>query len=130
MPRASNNGPMPDEPYGHFIKLATVGDLTTARVLAARLESEGIDVRLHSEAFGPYPVTVGRLAEAELWIMNDRLEDARTVLLDAEVTAALSPAEPDAPPLSRGLPVEIRIAAVALAAILATLWVLRIVRMF
>ena len=38
--------------------------------------------------------------------------------------------EPDAPPLSRGLPVEIRIAAVALAAILATLWVLRIVRMF
>jgi hypothetical protein len=121
---------MLDEPHGRFTKLVTVGDLTTARVLAARLEAEGIDVRLHSESFGPYPVTVGSLAEAELWIMDDRMADARAILLDAEVNAALSRADPDAPPPSRGLPFEIRLAALGLGLVLTALWVLRIVRMF
>jgi len=121
---------MTEQPHGRYVKLATVGDLLTARVLAARLEAEGIEVRLHSESFGPYPVTVGRLAEAELWIMNDRVEDARTILLDAEVNAALGPADPDAPPPSRGLPFEFRLAALGLGIVIITLWVLRIVRMF
>jgi len=121
---------MLEEPYGHFVKLTTVGDLTTARVLAARLEAEGIDVRLHSEAFGPYPVTVGKLAEAELWIMDDRMEEARTIMLDAEVNAALSPADPDAPSRSRGMPIEVRMAALGLGLVIAALWVLRVIRMF
>ena len=115
---------------GHFVKLTTVGDLTTARVLAARLEAEGIDVRTHSEALGPYPVTVGRLAEAELWVMEDRIEDARAIMLDAEVNVALGPADPDSPATAAGMPLEFRFVALTLGIVLAALWVMRIIRVF
>ena len=36
----------------HFQRLTTVGDVTVANVLAARLRSEGIEVRVHSAALG------------------------------------------------------------------------------
>ena len=120
---------MLEERPAHFVKLATIGDLTTARVLAARLEAEGIDVRLHSEALGPYPVTVGRLAEAELWIMEDRMEEAQTIMLDAEVNVALGPAEPSVGE-RKVMPIEFRLAALALGVVIALLWVLRAIRMF
>jgi len=122
---------MLEDTHGHFVKLATVGDLTTARVLAARLESEGIDVRLHSESFGPYPVTVGSLAEAELWIMEDQMDEAKAIMLDAEVNVALGPADPDTPRrTSRGMPLEFRAAALGMGVLILSLWVLRLIRMF
>ena len=121
---------MLDDRPGHYVRLATVADLTTARVLAARLESEGIEVRVHSESFGPYPVTVGKLAEAEIWIVEDRMEEARTILLDAEVNVALSPADPDARSRRRGMPIEFRVAALLLGVVIASLWILRVVSMF
>ena len=83
-PRADN---------ARFVKVATVGDLTEGRVLAARLRAEGIDVRVHSEALGPYPVTVGQLAETQLWVLSGDLEDAGRVSLDAEVNSAIAPAD-------------------------------------
>jgi len=49
-------------------------------MLAALLRSEGIAVRMHGESFGPYPVGVGSLAEVEVWVANDRLNDARVIL--------------------------------------------------
>ena len=112
-----------------YILVATVGDLTEARVLAARLRSEGIEVRVHSEANGPYPVTVGQLAEAEIWVLSDRAEEASHVLLDAEVNTALAPAEPE---LSRsdGVRVETRLIAVATALVLILLWIVRFARVF
>jgi len=112
-----------------YIRVATVGDLTEARVLAARLRSEGIEVRVHSEANGPYPVTVGHLAEAEIWVLSDRAEEASHVLLDAEVNTALAPAEPE---LSRseGVRVETRLIAVATALVLILLWIVRFARVF
>ena len=73
------------EHTARFVKVATVGDLGKARILATRLGSEGIEVRVHSEALGPYPVTVGDLATAELWVMSDRVADAEAILLDADV---------------------------------------------
>jgi hypothetical protein len=113
---------------GRFVKLATVGDLTTGRVLAARLLSEGIEVRVHSPALGPYPVTVGHMAETELWVMNDRVEEASRILLDAEVNAALSPVE--TPTARQGPALELRVVALVVAAVLVILWVLRIIRVF
>jgi len=112
-----------------FVRATTVGDLVAGQVLAARLRSEGIEVRLHSEAFGPYPTTVGRLAETELWVPQDRLEEAAQILLDSEVRNALAPAEPDREPR---LPpsLERRVTAVVIGAILLVLWMLRIVRVF
>ena len=80
-----------DSSGSRFVLLASLGDLVAARVIAARLENEGIEVRIHSEAFGPYPVTVGRMAEARLLVPEDRLEEARLYMLEAEVDATFPP---------------------------------------
>ncbi len=112
-----------DEP-ARFVPLATVGDMTAARVLAARLQSEGIEVRVHSQAFGPYPVTVGEMAETELWVLSDRVEEASRILLDAEVNDAIYDADPDAEHHT-GMPLEFRLVAFALGAVLCILVVLR-----
>ena len=81
----------------HFVQLATVGDVATARLLAARLESEGIEVRVHGFSLGPYPMTVGALAETELWVLSDRIDEASTILLDAEVNDALGVVDNEEP---------------------------------
>lgn len=124
------NCTMDDREIGaaRYVRIATVGDLTEARVLAARLTAEGIDVRVHSEALGPYPVTVGGLAEAELWVLSDRVEDAGQILLDAEVNTALAPAERD-DSASRGLPLEVRLVALTVGLVLVLLWVVRFARL-
>jgi hypothetical protein len=68
-----------------YVCLATIGDINLAHVAAARLESEGLSVRLHSEALGPFPVTVGRLAETQLWVVADQAAEATQVLEDVGV---------------------------------------------
>jgi hypothetical protein len=35
---------------------------------------------MHGESFGPYPVGVGGLAQVELWVANDRLDDAQAIV--------------------------------------------------
>ena len=112
-----------------FVRIATVSDLATGQVLAARLRSENIDVRLHSQAFGPYPMTVGHLAEAELWVASDRVEEAGRILLDAEVRDAIAPAEADPNPQPT-LPTSLRMVALGVGLILAAMWVARIIRVF
>jgi hypothetical protein len=108
-----------------FELLAKVGDLAVARIVAARLEAAGLEVRIHSEAFGPYPVTVGRMAEAQLWVPSDRLEEARRVMLEADVDAAF-PAEESPETWSW----EARLAAFLLLAVLIALVVARAWRVF
>ncbi len=65
-----------------YVCLATIADVNLARVAAARLQSEGIDSRLHGESLGPFPVTIGRLAETQLWVLADQQEPATSVLAD------------------------------------------------
>lgn len=65
-----------------YVCLATVSDVNLARVAAARLESEGIDSRLHGEPLGPFPVTIGRLAETQLWVLTEQRDPATLVLED------------------------------------------------
>jgi hypothetical protein len=67
---------------GHYKPLVIVGDPAEANLLAARLRSRGIAVRLHGEAFGPYPVGVGGLAQVELWVDSDRIDESREVIAD------------------------------------------------
>ena len=45
--------------YEPMETLTSVGDLTSAHLLAAHLRAEGLDVVLQGEPLGPYPVTVG-----------------------------------------------------------------------
>jgi hypothetical protein len=64
----------------HYEPLAVVGDPAAANVLAALLRADGIAVRMHGESFGPYPVGIGGLAQVEIWVADDRLDDARAIV--------------------------------------------------
>lgn len=118
---------MAEPSYAHFIPLATVANLTTAHLLAARLDAEGIEVRVHGEAQGPYPMTVGGFASAELWVLSDKVDEARTILLDAEVNDALAPVEFAATEESKAdaMPIEMKWVAAAILAILLALVIFR-----
>jgi hypothetical protein len=115
---------------GRFVKVATVGDITAGNVLAAKLRSEGIEVRVHSQAFGPYPMTVGNMAETELWVMSDRVEDANSILLDAEVNDAMAAANPDLEDLTPQRPFDVQIIALVLGAVMVGLFILAILRVY
>jgi hypothetical protein len=69
--------------------LTWVAGAFRARVLAARLESEGIDAQLRGALDGPYGLTVGDLARIDVYVPEDQLADARYVLLADEVDATL-----------------------------------------
>ena len=114
----------------HFVPLTRVGDITAAGVLAALLRSEGIEVRVHSQAFGPYPVTVGQMAETELWVMSDRVADASAILLDAEVNEAMAAADPDGQASRAVTPLEFRFLALAMGLVLFVLFALRFARVY
>ncbi len=117
---------MDEDIQGRFVPVIRVGDVSRARILAARLEAEGIEVRLHSEALGPYPVTVGQMATTELWVPDDRLDAANAVLLDAEVNDVVGESElSDTAPL---FPLRVIAVVVIAAALLAV--VLRMMRVF
>ena len=66
--------------HNNYEPLVVVGDPAEANLLAALLRADGIAVRMHGEPFGPYPVGVGGLAQVEVWVADDRLEDARAVV--------------------------------------------------
>jgi hypothetical protein len=70
--------------------LTWVAGAFRAQVLAARLESEGIDAQLRGALAGPYGLTVGDLARVDVFVPEDQLDDARYVLLVDEVDATLA----------------------------------------
>lgn len=80
------------EATDRFVLLGRVGDSAHARILAARLASEGIDTRVRSEASGPYVFSVGEMAVAELWVTQRDLDAARRIMLEADVDEVLGAA--------------------------------------
>jgi len=70
-------------------RLTWVSGTFHARVLAARLASEGIETKLTGAVDGPYGVTVGDLARIDVLVPEAQLDAARYVLLADEVDAAL-----------------------------------------
>lgn len=81
--------------------LTSVGGSFAARVVAARLQSEGIDVDLRGALDGPYGLTVGDMARVDVYVPTDQIDDARMVLLSDEVEAAFdgeTPVPVTAPP--------------------------------
>ncbi len=80
------------EATDRFVLLGRVGDASHARILAARLASEGIVARVRSESSGPYVFSVGEMAVAELWVTDRDLEAARRVMLEADVDDVLGAA--------------------------------------
>jgi len=109
-----------------FVKLATVGDVASARLCAALLSSAGIESRVHGESLGPYPMTVGEMALTEIWVLEDDLPDAREVMLEAEVDSVLAEGS-DEP---RGDDLAIRALALGVAFVLAAAVVRFLMRVF
>jgi hypothetical protein len=102
-----------------MVPLLTVGTAFQARVLAARLGSEGIVTELRGAVDGPYPFgDVGVLVEA------GDLELARSLLLADEVESAFSADEAaPAPGLVRrwSMPPWVAIAGIVLIALASTM---------
>jgi hypothetical protein len=71
-------------------QLTWVAGSFSAHVIAARLQSEGIDVQLRGALDGPYGLTVGDMARVDLWVPEDQLDDAKLVMLASEVDVALA----------------------------------------
>ena len=70
--------------------LTWVAGAFRARVLAARLESEGIDAQLRGALEGPYGLTVGDMARVDVYVPEYQLADARYVLLADEIDDTLT----------------------------------------
>jgi len=103
--------------------LTWVSGVFRARVVAARLESEGIVAQLRGALDGSYGLTVGDMARIEVFVPEDQLEDARYVLLVDEVDATLAaPSEwwdagADAPRARRRWPWWVALAMLTVAVI-------------
>lgn len=76
-------------PHARMTPLTQVAGAFRARVLEARLQSEGIGAELRGSVDSPYGFTVGDMARIDVYVPEDELEDARYVLLADEVDAAL-----------------------------------------
>ena len=108
----------------HFTQLATLGNLGAARIAAALLEAEGLEVRLHGEALGPYRLTVGSMALVQIWVRESRLAEAGRVLVEAETENLVAP--PRTGPPEQAVPLSP--ALVAAGAITAGMLLIGLVR--
>ena len=77
-------------------RLTSVHGSFAAHVLAARLVSEGFDVELRGALHNPYPVTIGDLAQVDVFVPPEQVRDASYVLLVNEVDVALDEDEDEA----------------------------------
>jgi hypothetical protein len=88
-------------------RLTSVSGSFSAHLVAARLQSEGINVQLRGNLHGPYELTIGDMARVDVFVPQDQLDDAQLVMLASEVDAALAAprewAGPDRRPFPRWL---------------------------
>lgn len=73
-----------DPVYEPFVTVATLGDLTAAQVVAARLRTEGLEAIVQGEAMGPYPVTVGKMAHTAVLVPESMRDRAMEILDEVE----------------------------------------------
>ena len=71
-------------------RLTWVAGPFAAHLLAARLQSEGIDVQLRGAVNSPYVLTVGDIARVEVFVPGDQLDDAKLVMLADEVDSVMA----------------------------------------
>jgi len=77
------NGTVSSVQQLRMVRVATVRDSFHARVIAARLGSEGIVTMLRGNVDGPYP-----LGDVHVMVTEDDLDAARELLLADEVESA------------------------------------------
>lgn len=101
-----------------MVHLLTVGGAFQARVIAARLGSEGIVTSLRGAVDGPYP-----FGDVRVFVDADDMELARQLLLADEVEEAFDDVEIDAERGRRiaGLPAWLAVLAVVFVAVASSL---------
>jgi hypothetical protein len=69
-----------------WARVATVAGIQLATIIAGRLESYGILTRVTQEAAGVsvFPVNVGILSQAHVWVPQESLERAMEILASNE----------------------------------------------
>jgi hypothetical protein len=80
-------------------RLTSVYGSFGARVMAARLQSEGFDVQLRGPLDGPYAVTVGEMARIDVFVPDEQAGEASLLLLVDEVDEADEFLDDDRPPI-------------------------------
>lgn len=100
-------------------RLTWVSGSFSAHVMAARLESEGIDVQLRGALDGTYGFTVGDMARVDLWVPEDQLDDAELVMLASEVDDAMGapPDDSNTGRITRRWPLWVVVVVVTIAAV-------------
>ena len=73
-------------------------------------------------------MTVGELAETELWVMSDRIQQASTILLDTEVNDALGAVDHEEPGPIGLVTLAWRAIASLVAVAFVGVWLLRLFR--
>ena len=96
-----------------MVPLVTVGSAFSARVLAARLGSEGIVTSLHGAVDGPYP-----FGDVQVHVEASSLELAQQLLLADEVEDAFASAAPAA---RRGIPPWLAVLLIVFVAVASSL---------
>ncbi len=86
---SDQNTSVPDTFYIALARLTTVTGEFRAEVLRARLIDEGFDVQLRGAVGNPYRLTVGEMAEVEVFVPVDQLDEASYVLLVTAIDEAL-----------------------------------------
>ena len=82
-------------------RLTSLHGSFAAHVVAARLLDEGFDVELRgSLGGGPYGLTVGDLAQVDVYVPGDQIEEASIVLLANEVDEVDDRFDDDRPPFA------------------------------
>jgi len=95
-----------------MVHLTSVHGAFHARVLAARLGSDGILTELRGAVDGPYPM----LGEVGVYVEERDLRVARALLLADEVESAFEPGPPEPARRSSGVLVWVALAAVIILA--------------
>jgi hypothetical protein len=111
-------------------RLTSLQGTFRARVLAARLTDEGFDVELRGAIDGPYGLTIGDLAQVDVYVPGDQIEEASIVLLATEVDDVDDRFDDDRPPRGTGRHVSGRIVAALILFVLVAGPVAQVLRWY
>ncbi len=99
-------------------------------MLAARLVDEGFDVELRGALDSPYGLTVGDLAQVDVYVPGDQIEEASMVLLVTEVDEVDDRFDDDLPPLGARHHVSGRVVAALILFVLIAAPVAQVLRWY
>ena len=100
-------------------RLTSVYGAFRARVMAARLQDEGLDVELRGALNSPYGLTMGDMALVDVYVPDDQVDDATLVLLVNEVDEADIVLDDDRPPVRDQVMPRVWVAALVLFVVIA-----------